>query len=452
MAKDMTKGSPMRLILLFAMPVFMGNLFHQFYNMADAVIVGRLLGPDALAAVGSVSTLSFLIHGLTNGLSQGLGIMVSHAYGARDPQRLKHYVAVAMMMVVIISAVFTLPFLLLCEDILHWINSPADIFPMSYAYLRIIFAGTVFTVAYNVAAAILRAIGDSRTPLYFLILSSGLNILLDVLFIAVFKMGTEGAAYATVLSQAISALLCMVYMFKSFEILRTGREDYYLDLATLRRMLAIGLPMSINYAVTAIGMTVLQAAVNVFGSDVVAAYTAASKVSILAMQLPSSMGTAMSTYCGQNYGAGDYGRIFAGVRSAVILNFAVAAFVAAASVLGGPYIIRLFIENPSELIISYAMEYLWITSWFFVPLGLIFIYRNTLHGLGQTFVPMLSGMLEFFARYLTIVIFGAGFGYTAICFADPATWTSTALVLLLPYYLWAHKAKREMKEAESKLA
>lgn len=444
MTKDMTQGSPMRLIVLFAIPVFMGNLFHQFYNMADAVIVGRLLGADALAAVGSVGTLSYLIHGLTNGLSQGLGIMVSHAFGAKDNRLLKHYVAVAMMMVLIISAVFTLPFYLLCEEILHWINTPADIFQMSFAYIRVIFAGTVFSVAYNVAAAMLRAIGDSKTPLYFLILSSGLNILLDVLFIAVFKMGTAGAAYATVLSQAISALLCIVYMFSRFDILRTAKPDYYLDLPTVKKMLVIGIPMSVNYAVTATGMTVLQAAVNVFGSEVVAAYTAASKVSILAMQLPISLGTAMSTYCGQNYGARDYGRIFAGIRAAVILNFAVAAFDAVASVLGGPYLIGLFIEDPSALIISYAMEYLWISSWFFIPLGWIFIYRNALHGLGKTFMPMLSGLLEFFARYFTIAFFGARFGYTAICFADPATWVSTALVLLLPYYKWAYDRKKEM--------
>ena len=445
MTKDMTTGSPMRLILLFAVPVFMGNLFHQFYNMADAVIVGRLLGPDALAAVGSVGALSYLIHGLTNGLSQGLGIMVSHAFGARDYRLLRHYVAVAMIMTVIISAVFTLPFFLLCENILHWINSPADIFQMSYDYIRVIFAGTFFSVAYNVAAAMLRGIGDSKTPLYFLILSSGLNILLDVFMIAVLDMGTAGAAYATVLSQAISALLCLVYMFRKFDILRTAKGDYYLDLATVKKMLFIGLPMSVNYAVTATGMTVLQAAVNVFGSEVVAAYTAASKVSILAMQLPNSLGTAMSTYCGQNYGAGDHGRIFAGIRAALILNFAVAAFDAAASVLGGPYIIGLFIEEPSAQILNYAMEYLWITSWFFVPLGWIFIYRNALHGLGKTFMPMLSGMLEFIARYLTIVLFGGRFGYTAICFADPATWLSTALVLLLPYYKWAHDRKKEMR-------
>lgn len=447
----MTMGSPMKLILLFAVPVFMGNLFHQFYNMADAVIVGRLLGPDALAAVGSVGTLSYLIHGLTNGLAQGLGIMVSHAFGAKDHRLLKHYVAVAMMMTVIISAVFTLPFFLLSENILHWINSPADIFHMSYAYIRVIFAGTVFSVAYSVAAAMLRAIGDSKTPLYFLIISSVLNIVLDVLFIALFRMGTAGAAYATVLSQAISALLCLVYMFRKFDILRTTRQDYYLDLATVKRMLSIGLPMSVNYAVTATGMTVLQAAVNVFGSEVVAAYTAASKVSILAMQLPISLGTAMSTYCGQNYGAKNYGRIFAGIRAAVLLNFAVALFDAVASVLGGPYVIGLFIENPSAEIISYAMEYLWITSWFFVPLGWIFIYRNALHGLGKTFMPMVSGMLEFLARYFTIVLFGSRFGYTAICFADPATWVSTALVLLIPYYKWAHDRKKEMKLQEQSL-
>jgi Na+-driven multidrug efflux pump len=191
----------------------------------------------------------------------------------------------------------------------------------------------------------------------------------------------------------------------------------------------------------------LQAAVNVFGSDVVAAYTAASKVSVLSMQLPISLGVAMSTYCGQNYGAGDYNRIFAGVRAAFMLNFAIAALDAMLCIFGGPFAVRLFIENPSVQIMDYAMEYLWITSWFFVPLGWIFIYRNSLQGLGKGFTPMLSSMLEFIARYLTIKLFGASFGYTAICFADPATWVSTALMLLLPYSKWASDRKKEMAQA-----
>ena len=445
MTRDMTSGSPIKLLLMFSLPVFIGNIFHQFYNMVDAVIVGRFLGADALAAVGAVTTMTFLIHGLTNGIAQACGIAISHAFGAKDYKLLRHYVAVALMMTVLISAAVTLPFLVFCEQILMWINIPADIMQMSYVYLRIIFAGTFFSMAYSASAAMLRGIGDSRTPLYFLILSSVLNIFLDVFMIAVLDMGTAGAAYATVISQAVSALLCCVYMFSRFEILKTSRRDYYLDLPSVKKIMSIGIPMSINLTIMATGMTVLQAAVNVFGSDVVAAFTAASKVSILSMQIPSSLGVAMATFCGQNYGAGNYDRIFSGVRSAFFLNFLLASIGGIACVVGGPFAIRMFIENPSAEIISYAMEYLWITSWFFVPLGWIFVYRNALQGLGKGFMPMVSGLLEFMARYLTIKLFVGSFGYTAICFADPATWVSTALILIVPYYKWVYDRKKKMK-------
>lgn len=442
MTRDMTSGSPLKLILLFTVPVLLGNIFHQFYNMVDAVIVGRYLGSDALAAVGAVTTLGFLIHGIVNGPAQACGIVISHAFGAKDERLLKHYVALALMLTLIVSLFVTAPFFLLCEPILRWINIPEDIMHMSYAYLRIIFAGTVFSMAYNVGAGMLRGIGDSRTPLYFLIISSVLNIFLDIFMIAVLDMGTAGAAYATVISQAVSALLCFAYMFTKFDILKTRPQDYYLDMPSLKKIFSVGIPMSVNYSVMAAGMTVLQAAVNVFGADVVAAYTAASKVSILAMQLPSSLGVAMATFSGQNYGAKNYRRIFSGVRTAFLLNFALAAVDALACIIGGPYAVRLFIDNPSAEIIRYAMEYLWITSWFFVPLGWIFIYRNALQGIGKGFTPMLSGLLEFGARYLTIKLFTGTFGYTAICFADPATWVSTALVLVIPYYMWVREIKK----------
>ena len=445
MTKDMTSGNPLKLILLFSVPVMLGNIFHQLYNMVDAVIVGRFLGSDALAAVGAVTTLCFLVNGLTNGIAQACGIAISHAFGAKDYSLLRHYVAVALIMLVLISAMVTLPFFFMCEQILLWINIPADIMDMSFVYLRIIFSGTIFTMAYNVGAAVLRGIGDSRTPLYFLIISSVLNIFLDIFMIAVLDMGTAGAAYATIISQAVSAILCGVYMFSRFDILKTKRQDYYLDLSSVKKLMVIGIPMSLNYTVMAAGMTVLQAAVNVFGSEVVAGFTAASKVSIMAMQLQAALGVAMASYCGQNYGAGNYGRIFAGVRAGFVLNFALAALGAFVCVYGGRFALGLFIENPSAQIVEYAMRYLWITSWFFVPLGWIFIYRNALQGLGKGFMPMLSGLLEFFARYITLKLLVDSWGFAAVCLADPATWVSTALVLLVPYYKWAHDRKKEMK-------
>ena len=445
MTRDMTSGSPLKLLLMFTVPVFLGNIFHQLYHMVDTAIVGRYLGADALAAVGAVASLSYLIFGLVNGIAQGFGVAVSHAFGAKDEKLLKHYVAVSLMMTAIVSLVVTLPVVALCRSLLIWINIPEEILPLSLVYLRIIFAGSAFTMFYNVMAGILRAIGDSRTPLFFLILSSVLNVGLDILFVAGFKMGTAGAAYATVISQAVSAVLSCIYMFCKYDIMKTSRQDYYLDGATIGKMLSIGIPMSVNNVVTASGMTVLQAAVNIYGPSVMAAYTAAFRVSILAMQVPSSIGVSMATYSGQNFGAKNYRRIFAGVRTAFLLNFVVAAVVAAICVFGGPLFVRLLLEDPTPEIMAYAMEYLKITSWFFVPLGWIFIYRNTLQAVGKGIIPMFSSALEFLARYATLALLEARLGYTAICLADPATWVSTALVLLVPYYKWAYDRKKELK-------
>ena len=451
MSKDMTSGNPLKLILWFTVPVLLGNIFHQLYHMVDTAIVGRYLGADALAAVGAVASLSYLIFGLVNGVAQGFGVAVSHAFGAKDEKLLKHYVAVSLMMTVIVSLIVTLPVVALCRTLLIWINIPAEILQLSYAYLRIIFAGSVFTMLYNVMAGMLRAIGDSRTPLFFLVLSTVLNVALDFLFVAVFDMGTAGAAYATVLSQAVSAILSCIYMFTKYDIMKTSREDYYLDGSAVGKMLSIGIPMSVNNVVTASGMTVLQAAVNGYGASVMAAYTAAFRVSILAMQVPSSLGVSMATYSGQNFGAKNYGRIFAGIRTAVLLNFVVAAFVAAVCVFGGPLFVRLLLEDPSPEIMAYAMEYLKITSWFFVPLGWIFIYRNTLQAVGKGIIPMFSSALEFLARYATLALLEERLGYTAICLADPATWLSTALVLMVPYYIWAYGIKKQIKREKTAL-
>lgn len=442
MTKDMTTGNPLKLILLFTIPVIIGNIFQQLYNMADAIIVGRFLGADALAAVGSVGSLMFLILGFANGIAQGFGVAVSHAFGAKDGRLLKHYVAVSILLTVIISVALTIPTMMLCDELLTWLHTPENIFQMADEYLLIILAGIFCTMSYNVAAGILRGIGDSKTPLFFLIFSSVLNIVLDIYMIVSLDLGIAGAAYATVIAQGVSALLCFVYMFRRFEILRTEKRDYYLDRESVGKMLSIGVPMAVNYAITALGLSVMQSAVNVFGSDVVAAYTAASKVYLLAMQIPSSFGVTMSTYCGQNLGAKAYDRIVKGMKCAFFLSFAIAAVQAFACVFGGTFAVGLFIENPSSEIVGWAMEYLKITSCFYVPLTWIFIYRNSLQGLDQGFVPMVSGLLEFFARYFTVKLFAGQFGYTAVCFADPATWISTSLLLMATYYVWQHRMKR----------
>ena len=257
MTKDMTMGSPLRMILLFSVPVLLGNIFQQFYNMVDTIIVGQYLGEDALAAVGSTGCLMFLVLGFANGIAQGFGVMVSHAFGAKDFKLLKHYVALSLILTAIVSLLLTIPTVAASRQFLILMKTPDNILGLADSYIKVIFAGILLTMSYNVAAGILRGIGDSKTPLYFLILSSFLNIVLDLFLIVVVKLGTAGAAYATIIAQGVSALLCFIYMFRKFDILKTSREDYYLDGYGVFNMLSIGIPMAFNYSITAIGTLIL---------------------------------------------------------------------------------------------------------------------------------------------------------------------------------------------------
>ena len=442
MKTDMTKGNPMKIILLFSIPVLMGNLFQQFYNMVDTIIVGQYLGSDALAAVGSTGCLMFLVLGFANGIAQGFGVMVSHAFGAKNEKLLKHYVALAIMLTVIVSTILTIPTVLASKQFLIWMNTPDNILDMADAYIKVIFAGIFCTMSYNVASGLLRSIGDSKTPLYFLIFSSVLNIILDIFFIVVVKTGTAGAAYATVISQGISALLCFIVMFRKYDILRTKKDDYYMDLNGVSHMLCIGIQMALNYSITAIGTMIFQASVNVFGSQVVAAFTAASKVNNIATQTMPTLGTAAATYCGQNLGAGKYERIFKGMKACFWICIGCALSAAAINCFVGPHMIGWFIKSPTATDIDYAMRYLYIASVFMLPLAWIFAYRNGLQGLNRGLVPMLSGIMELAARAAAIAILAKPFGYIGVCYADPAAWVSTGILLIVPYYVWEWRTKR----------
>lgn len=442
MKTDMTKGNPMKIILLFSIPVLMGNLFQQFYNMVDTIIVGQYLGSDALAAVGSTGCLMFLVLGFANGIAQGFGVMVSHAFGAKNEKLLKHYVALAIMLTVIVSTILTIPTVLASKQFLIWMNTPDNILDMADAYIKVIFAGIFCTMSYNVASGLLRSIGDSKTPLYFLIFSSVLNIILDIFFIVVVKTGTAGAAYATVISQGISALLCFIVMFRKYDILRTKKDDYYMDLNGVSHMLCIGIQMALNYSITAIGTMIFQASVNVFGSQVVAAFTAASKVNNIATQTMPTLGTAAATYCGQNLGAGKYERIFKGMKACFWICIGCALSAAAINCFVGPHMIGWFIKSPTATDIDYAMRYLYIASVFMLPLAWIFAYRNGLQGLNRGLVPMLSGIMELAARAAAIAILAKPFGYIGVCYADPAAWVSTGILLIVTYYVWEWRTKR----------
>ena len=315
MVKDMTKGSPMRLILGFAVPLLFGLLFQQFYSMVDAVIVGHYLGVDALAAVGATGSVNFLIIGFCMGVCSGFAIPIAQEYGAGHEEDLRRFVGSGVRLAVIFAVVITILVVLLCRPILQLMRTPDNIIDGSYAYIVIIFMGIPVTFLYNMTAAIIRSLGDSRTPVIFLIMSAVMNIFLDLICIIVFHMGVSGAAVATVVSQAAAGLCCLIYMKKKFTILKLSRDDWKWNRNYASKLCGMGIPMGLQYSITAIGSVILQSAVNGIGSDAVAAVTAGIKLSMLMMCPFDAMGSTMATYGGQNMGAGHLERLDKGLKS-----------------------------------------------------------------------------------------------------------------------------------------
>lgn len=444
MAKDMTKGNPVKLIVAFAIPIFIGNLFQNFYNIVDTMIVGRFVGVNALAAVGSTGSIMFCVQGLAMGMTTGFGVVIAQAFGARDQKALKHYVAMSHYLSILISVLATALLLFTNRRVLTIMNTPENIFEGAYTYLFIIFAGFFTMMAYNLFAAILRAIGDSRTPLYFLILSSVLNIGLDLLLVIKFQLGVAGVAYATVTAQAVSAVLCFIYMMKKYpEVMHIGREEARFSMKSAGKLLGMGIPMALQFSITALGTMIVQSTLNLLGEASIAAYTAAQKLQGFVGQPYIALGTAMATYCGQNAGAGDFGRIKDGFKKCMmVLMVTVALTFAAAWMFSG--VGALFFVDASETeVIRLTKEYFKIASWFYPFLASIFIFRNALQGIGYGVDAMLGGIFELAARGVLIKIIGTSFGYAGICFCDPAAWVA-ALIPLIPLYYYRIK-KAEMQ-------
>ena len=442
MTKDLTTGSPMKIFIMFSIPILLGNLFQQLYNMVDTIIVGQYLGEEALAAVGTTGCLMFLVLGFANGISQGFGVMIAQDFGAGNHKQLRHFVALIVVLTILVSLILSLPTTIFSKNLLMLLNVPDNILAMADSYIKVIFAGLILTMAYNVEAGILRGVGDSKTPLYFLLLASVLNIILDFVLIVFAKMGTAGAAYATVIGQGVSAVLCFIYMYVKFPLLRLSREDFYYDWDNSKKLLSLGIPMAINYSITAIGTMILQAAINVFGSSVVASYTAASKIINLTTQTMPSLGTTSATYCGQNLGAGKYDRIYKGMRCGFILCAIVGILGAVISLAAEPWMIAMFIPNPTAEAMGYAHTYLVRACTCMIPLAWIFVYRSAMQGLNQALVPMLCGTVELVSRFLVIAIVSKPFGYSGVCWTDPICWLVTGVMVLVAYLLWERRFKR----------
>lgn len=450
MTKDLTTGSPMRLILGFALPTLLGMLFQQLYNMMDTMIVGKLLGATALAAVGSTGSINFFVIGFCMGVCNGFAIPVAQRMGAGDYSQMRRYVANAAWLAIAFAAVLTVATGLLCGTILTVMNTPADIYEGAYWYIFIIFMGIPATFLYNLLAAIIRSLGDSKTPVYFLAMSSVLNIGLDLAFILVFRLGVAGASLATVLSQGVSGLACLVYMVKKFPILHMSREERQLDIRSCRALCFMGVPMGLQYSITAIGSIFLQSAVNGLGSLYVAAVAAGAKLFQLLGCPFDALGATMATYCGQNVGAVKLDRLGKGVRACSLLGLIYALIAFGGMLLFAPQGAMLFLD-PTEpelaTLVDLTSQYIRTLTAFFFPLALVNIVRFSIQGMGFSGLAILAGVMEMIARTAVGVIFVPMFGYTAACFASPAAWVCADL-FLIPACMGSINRLRKIYEKE----
>lgn len=431
---DMTSGNPMRIILSFTIPIFIGNVFQQFYNMADAVIVGKFVGTKALAAVGSTGTIMFLIYGFVVGMTAGFTILTAQKFGAGDMDAMRKTVAGASILSLIVGVLLTAGFMMFMRPWLEVMNTPEDIYADAYAYIMIISAGILAQMLYNLLASILRALGNSRVPLYFLILSAALNIVLDLVLIIVFHMGAAGAAVATVISQGVSGILCFIYIVKKVPVLHMKRDDWRPTGSLLWTQIRIGIPMALQYSITAIGTMMVQSSVNILGSTQVAAFTAAGKIEQVVTQAYVAQGTTMATYGAQNMGAGNVARIRQGFKASTIIGV-IYAFIAAAFVMTvGKYMTYLFVSEDVEVIMESVDLYLKCIGVFFIPLAIVNIYRNGIQGLGYGLLPMMAGVAELIGRGVVAVIAAGHRSYLGVCLASPAAWVLASLLLLAMYY------------------
>lgn len=445
MELDMTKGSPFRLILKFIFPVIMGNLFQQLYNMVDTIIVGKFVGLDALAAVGATGTVSFLIIGFATGLSAGFAVIVAQKYGAGDREGVKLASFNAIVLTVVMTAVITVISSLGMNWLLTVMNTPDNVYQMSYDYIIIIARGLAFTMLYNVCAGLLRAVGDSKTPLYFLIISAVLNVGLDLLLIIVFGMGVKGAAIATITSQGVSGALCVVYILFKVKTIVPEKRHMHMDRQISENQLKIGVPMALQYSITAIGTIMLQSALNMFGSTIMGSYTASNKV-VQFITLPySALGVTMATYCAQNRGINDIERIRKGVKDASIMSaiFSVVIFILTIFIF--PWFLKLFVDSGSDFneVLEYAKVYFYMSGVCFIPLGMIFILRNAMQGCGFSFSAMTGGIVELVCRGVISRAAAAKMSYPGVCLGDPLTWFITAIFFVIAYFLTVTRMNKD---------
>lgn len=436
--RDLTCGAPMGLLLSFMLPLLLGMLFQQCYNMVDTVVVGKALGVQALAGVGSTGSISFLVLGLCNGICAGFAIPVAQRFGRRDYDGVRKFVGNMILLTAVFAGIITLVTAANCRNILIWMKNPEDTFQYAYDYILLIFLGIPATMLYNLLSGIIRSLGDSRTPLYFLIFSSLLNVALDLLFIVRFHMGVSGAGAATLLSQLVSGLLCLGYMAKNFPILHLSHGDLLPDKRYIRHLLAMGLPMGMQYSITAIGSILLQTSVNTLGSSAMAAMTAGSKVGGFVVCPFDALGSTAATFAGQNIGAGKPERVRAGVWDGAILGTGYALVLLFVLYFCGGSLTSLFLDPKDAAamddILPLSEQYLICCALFYIPLMFVNLLRFTIQGLGYSGLAVVAGVFEMVARGVFALCLVPSLGFNAVCFASPAAWVMADMFLFPAYF------------------
>lgn len=430
---DMTEGNSMRHILLFALPLFIGTLFQQAYNLVDTMIAGHSLGNDAVAAIGSTSALYSVVVYFAGGLNSGYGILISRLFGAKDWKRLKQAVAVMVVLDMLVTVVLTAVILPVLRPVLYLLDTPQDIFVQAHEYIFVIFAGMIMTICYNMCAGFLRAIGNSRVPLYFLILSCCLNVGMDVLFMVVLKMGVVGAALATVIAEAVSAFACMLYIYRKYREFLPGRDDWKLPKELVREMFVTGLSMAMMQSVFALGSIILQKAINNLGTGLITAHTASRRVYELLMMPMSTIGTANATFVSQNFGAGKIKRITDTLKKVMWIELAWSVFSLVVSVLLGREIVRLLLGTGNEDILSNAVLNLNVSTLFFFPLGMLLVMRMSMQSMGYKVAPVISSSIELVVKIVASWWVIPRLGYISVVATEPLIWVLCMIFLSCVY-------------------
>lgn len=439
MVKDMTNGSPSKHILGFAVPMLFGMLFQQFYNLVDTIIVGKTLGVEALAGVGATGSINFMIIGFCMGVCNGFVIPVAHCFGAKKPADLRKYVFNGYICSIVFAIVLTLASVIFCRRILIIMNTPADIIDHAYNYIVVIFIGIPTVFLYNMVSGVIRSLGDSKTPVVFLVLSSIINVVLDFFLILVCKMGVAGAGWATVTSQLISGLTCLIYMYKKYDILKGDKSERVLDRRFITNLCMNGVPMGLQYSITAIGSTILQAAVNTLGSTYVAAMTAGSKMFNFTCCPFDALGSTMATYAGQNVGAAKIKRLGQGVRSAMIIGSVYSVLSLIALYFTTDYIALLFVNASETTIIALTRQFILASACFYIPLTGVNVVRFCIQGMGFSVFAISAGILEMIGRAFAAIILIPNIGFMGACLASPIAWIA-ADAFLFPAFI--HCAKK----------